>query len=241
MTAPRIRRVQAAPVDATPLPSDAGQAPERVAPDLVLDPVERRLSDRQFGVVVAGVAGAVVAVAGALVLLPRGFGLALILAFAYPVIRVLRGAWAAHQDAGPRLVIAPAHLEAGGLRFSWRDVTDVGVGPSARVRDRRDRVKVRLNRLNPVRPTDSRIRGAGLELGDQYFDFAIPPRYELGPSEIAARIEARRGAARTAPAAVREAEPRSHPRGDRRRASPRAPRDGATSPAPTPRRRTRPR
>lgn len=212
---------------------------------MVLEPVERRMTDAQFALVVAGVAAAAAAVIGALILLPRGFGIGLLLMLVYPVIQLLRGARAAHQDAGPRLVIAAAYLQAGSLRYGWPDVTDVSVGPSARVRDRRDRVKIRLNRLSPIRPTDFEIRQAGLELGDQYFDFAIPPRYQVGPSEIAARIEERRGALRKASTRpgghIRREAPRSHPRPGRLPASAPGPLDAATSPAPRRPRQTRPR
>lgn len=166
------------------------------ASELVLEPIERRMSDRDFALVVFGLALPVAAVTGALVLLPRGFGILLAIVFAYPVIRIGRGAWSAHRATPPRVAITATHLDAGGLRFAWRDVTDVAVGPSARVRDRRDRVKVRLNRLAPVRPTDAAIRDAGLELGDQYFDFAIPPGYSVGAAEVAAAIEGRRAEAR---------------------------------------------
>ena len=169
-------------------------------PELVLEPLERRLSDRQFALVAFGVAVAAAAVLGTLIALPPGFGILLTAVVAYPVVKVVREAWRAHRSTGPRLLLAPAFLQCSELRFAWRDVSDVSVGPSARVRDRRDRVKVRLNRLVPVRPTDSALRGAGLELGDQYFDFAIPPCYELGPNEIARQIETRRGALRRAPA-----------------------------------------
>lgn len=156
------------------------------------------MSDRDFALVVFGLALPAAAIVGALVLLPRGFGIALVIVFTYPVVRIARGAWAARQARLPRITVAAAGLQAGDLRIAWRDVTDVGVGPSARGRDRRDRVKVRLNRLQPVRPTDAALRAAGLELGDQYFDFSIPPGYSIGPAEIKSAIEERRGAARRA-------------------------------------------
>lgn len=180
-------------------------------PDLVLEPVERRMSDRQVALVAFGIALAAAAVVGTLVLLPAGFAVLLAAVVAYPVVRVARDAWRGCRARGPRLVLAPGFLQADGLRFAWRDVSDISVGPSARVRDRRDRVKVRLNRLVPVRPTDGSLRAAGLELGDQYFDFAIPPCYTLGPNEIAAQIESRRGALRRVPAGP-PAEPAPAPR-----------------------------
>ncbi len=172
------------------------------APELVLEPLERRLSRRRFGLVIFGVALAVAAVVASFMLLPRGFGMLLLIVIAYPAIQALRGARAAHKAMGPRLVIGPSALQAAALRFAWRDVSDVAVGPSVRVRDRRDRVKIRLNRLAPVRPTDAALRAAGLELGDQYFDFAIPPGYARGPNEIAAEIERRRAQVRLTSAAV---------------------------------------
>ena len=99
--------------------------------DVVLEPVERRLSDRDFALIVFGVALPVVAVVGALILLPRGFGIALLIVFIYPVVRIARGALAARRARPPRITIAAGNLHAGDLRFAWRDVTDVGVGPSA--------------------------------------------------------------------------------------------------------------
>jgi hypothetical protein len=168
----------------------------------LLEPLERRLSHRAFALALFGVALAGAVVVASFLLLPRGFGLLLLLLIAYPAIQVPRTAWAAHRSMGPRIVIGPTALQAAALRFSWRDVSDVAVGPSIRGRDRRDRVKIRLNRLAPVRPTDAALRAAGLELGDQYFDFAIPPAYSRGPGEIAAEIEQRRAQVRITSAAL---------------------------------------
>lgn len=158
----------------------------------MLDPVLPSHSTRELATIGAGAAVALAAVVATFILLPRGFGLLLVLFFAYPVLQIARGILRVARRTAPSIRLDEAGIQfAGTLHYAWRDVTDVEAGSlfTERGKSLPDRVKIRLNRMAGVSPARATLVAIGLEPGDGFFDLAIPPLYGVAAVDLAARID----------------------------------------------------
>lgn len=159
---------------------------------MTLEPVAGGPGRRDLWLTAAGLGLGAAAVAATLVLLPRGFGIFLLLVLAMPAARLVRNLRRAERGRAPVIELDAAGIALGpALRYRWRDVVQVEAGALARSDGRTlpERVKLRLNTLAPIRPTAAALAATGLEPGDGYFDLAIPPAYGLSAAELAARLE----------------------------------------------------